>query len=107
MKNILRTYRPRRLSKEDYGVIIPKSWARGTSKFFRIEIWWIMFFLFTLVSLVSIHLPYGKLSYLQLNYVLITQVLGWIIVFVYVLQSHARHTNFTNNAPGKNIPIDS
>jgi hypothetical protein len=94
------------LSKDDYGVLLPKSWARGTSKFFKIEIWWIIFFLFTIVSVISIYLLYKQLSYEQLNYVLITQILGWLIVFVYVLQSHAGHLNFTGGAQGKTIALD-
>jgi hypothetical protein len=91
------------LSDENYGTIVPIRWSSKTnSSFFKVEIWWIIFFLFLAVSIGTIRLTYAHLDLQQLVIILITQIIGLIVVALYCKNAYSAHKGFVKDAPGRN-----
>lgn len=91
------------LDKGDFDKIIPKKWVTSKVPFLNLEVWWIMFFLFIAVIMVSTYLFYNTISEEGKTIVFFAEVIGFLLAFGYGVIKFTKHSDFVTDAKGKDI----
>jgi hypothetical protein len=91
------------LNKGDWNSIMPKKWSKNKASFLSKEIWWIIFFIFPSVIIVTTIAVFSQLIEEQPQQVITVEMIGFVIVGMYVIKSMKTYKSFIRDAPGMNI----
>lgn len=84
--------------------VIPKEWMENKVPFFKMENWWIIVALFFII-IIAIHvIMIDKILEQDYGALIVLDILGVIFVTMYGIYLQMKHSDFVENAKGKDIP---